>query len=234
MLQQLDKPMKIVEMNKLEAVRYLTLYLGKPSNKSWEEHMDEFYNQKRKYIGDEAALQALKRNIAFALMLRYKEKIKIPEPYQGVLFGAEKWSQYNDADWISLFQEVLKQDEKIKRWRSESLSLGVIYPIEYCPITRQAYNWLFEKAQDTGAITSLNKTDMIDKFQKLVLAYGGNVVCHIFKNESLMNKEVISWETNYFFERLIFQVYKIDEILKIKKQELAKANPKLVKQIRQD
>lgn len=217
------------------AERYLSLYLGEPSLNSWEVHLRNLYNQKKRYLGEDQAKLVVRKNIAFALMLRYKEKTKIPDPVQNVLFGAEKWSQYDNADWSMLFQEVLDEDEQIKDWRNQALSLGVIHPIEYCPVTRQAFNWLYDKAQETGAVTDTTRVDLIEKFKKLVLAYGGNVICNIFtKNATAMKREVISWKTNYFFERVIFQVYDIDQILKIKRQELAKANPKLVKQIRKD
>jgi hypothetical protein len=225
-----QQPIKIEDM-----VKYLSIYLGEPSLKTWEDHIADLYNQKKKYLGDEQAKDLVKKNVCFSLMVRYKERARLPDPPQNILFGAEKWTQYDSTDWVAAFHKVQEEDERIKRWRNESLSLGVIYPIEYCPITRQAFNWLYDKAQDTGIITPQNKSDMIEKFQKLVLAYGGNVVCQIFtKNESLVNRDVINWRTNYFFERLIFKVFSIDQVLKIKKQELSRANSKLVKQIRRD
>lgn len=223
---------KKVTWNKEKIVKYLTLYLGQPTLGSWESHMDEYYRRKKYQFGEEKALIALHKSIAFACMYVYKEKGRLPHPKQSILFTGEKWSQFNDADWVALFEKIHEEDEHIQKWRNQVLSLGIVYPIEYSPITRQAFNWLYDKAEASGIVTEFNKSDIVDKYKRLVFVYGGTVICNIFaKSESRVNREVINWETNYFFERLIYQMYSIDQIVKIKKQELQKTNPKLVKKV---
>jgi hypothetical protein len=107
-----------------------------------------------------------------------------------------------------------------------------VYPIVYAPWPRQAFNWLFKAAEESGQVTDENREQVEKRFERLVLTYGGLVICHIFqKEEYKIKKKVLNWRTGYFFERLIFDIYTIDQVLKIKKQELLKTNKTLVKQI---
>lgn len=200
---------------------------------TWETQMDDYLKRKLSQGADiDDSLAMLKKSIAFAIMMKYKEKAYITEPYQTILFTGEKWNQYNSADWVTMFYDLIDEDAHIKLWRNQVLSLGVIFPLEYHPVTRQAYNWLYTKAEESGIITSANKLEIASKLKKLVLAYGGTAICNIFmKHEARINKEVLSWDTNYFFERLMYQVYKIEDLMRIKKAELHTTNPKLVRKV---
>jgi hypothetical protein len=136
-----------------------------------------------------------------------------------------------DRDWYQLFKQRVEEDAKIERVRKKVQSMGIIYPLDYSPITRQALHWLIDKAKDTGQLNEENKKVIIARFEKLVYAYGGTVVCGVFSKTNNIEKKVLNWKTSYFFERLIFTIYSPEQIVKIKAGELKKTHPKLVKQI---
>jgi hypothetical protein len=101
--------------------------------------------------------------------------------------------------------------------------------VEYVPMTRQALNWLMERVEDSPA-KEATKT----KMQNLVFAYGGATICNIFLKPEYQTKinKIPNWRTGYFFERLIYEVYKPEQMLRIKEHELNKVDSKLVKKIR--
>ena len=120
--------------------------------------------------------------------------------------------------------KVIEEDKQIEKVRNFCLNLGVVNPLEYSPTTRQALNWLKDRrpANDTSTSTQ--------KLKSLVYAYGGNVVCGVFeKDKELFKiKRLPDHDLTYFFERLIFQFYSAEKVVKIKKLELDKTSPKLV------
>jgi hypothetical protein len=148
-------------------------------------------------------------------------------------FGSNGVSTRLNTSSPEIFSDMqIAEDEKIEGWRLECQRLGVIYPIVYAPWPRQAYNWLYKASEESGQLNDDNRELIEKRFERLVLTYGGLVVCHIFqKEEHKIKKKILNWRTGYFFEKLIFDIYTIDQVLKIKKQELAKTNPTLVKKI---
>jgi len=127
---------------------------------------------------------------------------------------------------------VYLEDQKIARWRNQCKSLGIIDPIDYSPITRQAFNWLYGSAEDSGIITNENKVRIEQSLKRLVYAYGGASICSVYdKHEGVIKRKVLNWRSNYFFEKALYEVFTIDQLVKIKRQELKKTNPKLVKKI---
>lgn len=219
-------------LNEEIASRYLTLYLGVSD---WEVHLKTLYARLKRQYGDQTAKEELRKRIAFAVMLPAYDKSTITDPPENLLFKGSHYSQYDQKDWVGLLGEQIKQDKEIEETRNKCKSLGYVYPIVYSPITRQAFNWLFEKAQNAGVVTPQNKQDVVKIFEKLVVAYGGKVICTIFEKEDWkINKKVLNWRSNYFFEKLIYEIYTPEQIFKIKKQELAKTNPRLVRSVRTD
>ena len=126
---------------------------------------------------------------------------------------------------------MIKKDILIQNNRKNLLGLGVIDPIDYSPLTRQAYNWLYSEAQNAGIINEGNKKEISIKLQNLVRIYGGAVISNIFSNHKSSLNKILNWRSGYFFEKEIHKVYKIDEIIKIKSTELQKLNQKYVKKI---
>lgn len=216
-------------LTKDKACRYLTLYTGEAN---WEKHLATLYSRLTKNNSPENAQKALRKAVAFAVLMPTYDRTKLTTPPENLFFAGSSYNQFNDRDWAEELGAVIERDEEIKEWRGKALSLGFVDPIEYSPVTRQAFNWLFGKAEDSGVVNNDNKKQIAKMFEKLVIAYGGNVICYIFmKEEWKINKKILNWRTNYFFERLIFDVYTPEQVLKIKKQELMKTNSKLVKSI---
>jgi hypothetical protein len=117
-------------------------------------------------------------------------------------------------------------------WRNQALSLGVIDPLEYAPYTRQAFKWLIEKAEASGVMTDEAKEDIARRHANMVKAYGGACVSSIFVKHTESLNKVLNWRSGYFFERLIFDLYAPEDVMKIKRAEIAKTNETLVKKVR--
>lgn len=222
-----------VEVNWLSAVseKYLNLYVAEID---WKYHQGVLYQRWiRSGMSESEAVDKLRKVIACTVLLPQLGKQRIPDPPENLLYQCSSFHQFNERDWYEELHKVVERDKEIVRWRNQCQSLGIIDPIDYSPITRQAFNWLFSAAERSGVVTPENKQRIEQSFKRLVYAYGGAVICSIFqKNENLIDRKVLNWRSNYFFEHLIFDVYTIDQIVKIKRQELKKTNPKLVKQIR--
>lgn len=215
-----------------EAERYLRIYLGEAE---WKSHLATLFTRLKKQYGENQARVMGRKMIAFAILLPTFDRSKVTDPPENLLFAGFKYTQFNEKDWTQLLQVEIEKDKEIELNRNKCLSLGIIYPIEYSPITRQAFNWLYGKAEDAGIITAANKKEMIRRFQNLVVAYGGSVICSLFlKEDWKINKKVLNWRSNYFFEKLLYETYTPEQIFKIKKQELSKTNSRLVKSVRTD
>lgn len=217
-------------MKTKDAARYLSLYVGESD---WERHITERYKQLAKSSSEAQAKNDLRKSVACATLLPIYDRYKVPDPPENLLFWCKSFRQYGERDWEALLVETMERDTQIAKWRNQCQSLGIIDPIDYSPITRQAFNWLFSEAERSGEVTEENRQRIEQSFKRLVYTYGGAVICSIFqKHESSVRKKVLNWRSNYFFERLIFDIYSVDQVVKIKRQELKKTNPKLVKQIR--
>lgn len=212
-------------LDKEVAVRYLTIYLGEPSSGTWSEQIDKLYKKlKRK--------DQIKNVLAHAILVSTTDKsidVEVPENF---LHRSQFFRQLSEKDWFKDFQKVVEEDLAIDKYRAEAKSLGIIDPIEYQPYTRQAFNWLYDRAEDAGDITPQNKERVTRLLKNLVYAYGGAAICSVFTQHSEVLSKVTNWRTGYFFERVLFKVYTPEQVMKIKKQELAKTMPKLVKRIR--
>lgn len=212
---------------KEEAAKYLSLYLGESDH--WVDHIDKVWQNLVKKNRPEEAKLKLKKILACAIMLPAHDKSKIPDNPENLLYWCSSWQQFNERDWVADLLKTMAYDDKIEQHRYAALGLGVVHPIEYSPITRQAFNWLYTKAEETGSVTDTNRKDIEKRFRNVVLAYGGEVVCNVFRSSAA--KGILNWRTGYFFERAIFKHYSIEQVLRIKSAELKKTNPKLIKTI---
>jgi hypothetical protein len=147
------------------------------------------------------------------------------------LFWCTAWTQFNEKDWFKLFQENIEEDIRITKDRNAIIMLGVVDPIDVSPLTRQAFNWLYNRAKEVSDLNEDNTKELEAKFFNLVKAYGGAVICNMFVKHKNNISKVFNWRSGYFFEKEIHKVYKIDEIIKIKNTELQKLNQKYVKKI---
>lgn len=208
-----------------EAIKYLTLYLG---DSDWESHLKSIYFRLSKQLGAGAS-DEMRKIISCAILLPVYDKSKLTEVPENLLYWCSKYQQYKERDWVKLFDKVRVRDKQIEKWREQCLSMGIVYPLEYSPITRQAFNWLYTQAKEAGALNDDNKQDIERRYRNLVYAYGGETTCNTFRKINL--KKIHSWRTGYFFEKAIFDTYSVDQIMRMKTSELNKTSPKLIKQI---
>lgn len=211
------------------AEKYLTIFLGPYDWKKALAKLWESSGAKRKDL--EERKEFVKKSISCAVLLNYTEKSTIPKPPDNLLYWCSGWFQFKERDWFKMFQDLLKEDIKIAEDRNKAIMLGIIDPIDISPVTRQAFNWLYNAAKDNGYINESNAEELKAKFSNLVMAYGGAVVCNMFMNHENIIKSMFNWRSGYFFEREIHRVYTTDQILKIKNLELQKANQNYVKKI---
>lgn len=222
-IEQSSLPLSVAE-------KYLKLYVA---DIDWVPHIGMMWdNSMKKLRNEDLAREHVKKAVACATILPLIEKTPIPENPHQLLFWCTGWRQFNEHDWFSLFLDILKEDVDIANKRNTILQLGVIDPIDVPPMTRQAYNWLYEKAI-SEVLNPSDKllTDVKVKFSNLVKAYGGAVICNMFVTHKLNVDKVLNWRSGYFFEKQIHKVYSLDQIMKIKSAELVKTNDKYIKQI---
>ena len=209
------------------AEKYLNLYIGEAN---WKLHIGKLWqNFENKNKDSLMNKEHIKRAIACAIILPTVEKTTIPDPVHLILYWCPTWRQYKEKDWFSLLVEIIKKDLLIHNNQKELLSIGVIHPIDYSPLTRQAYNWLHAQAEQSGDLTKDNKDLIVKKMQNLVRIYGGAVISNIFQNHKYVLNKIFNWRSGYFFEREIYNIYTYDQIKKIKKTEIEKLNPQYVK-----
>jgi hypothetical protein len=211
------------------AQKYLNVYIG---DSDWSKHINQLWlNLEAKNKNLDLSKEDIKRIIACTMLLPTYEKTTIPDPVHLILFWCTTWGQLKEKDWFSLLQDVVKKDILIQNNRKNLLDIGVIDPIDYSPLTRQASNWLYAEAENSGAINDSNRKEITTKLQNLVRIYGGAVISNIFTNHKNSLNKILNWRSGYFFEREIYNVYSYDQILKIKQLELQKLNPKYIKLI---
>jgi hypothetical protein len=201
------------------AVKYLSVYLGE-SPEECLAAVGKLWPRLVKQYGDGASAK-MKEIISFTVLYETYTKSRLPEKPINLLFYCQKYDTLNDREWWPLLAKIIQDDKEIEKVRNFCLNLGVINPIEYYPPTRQAYHWLTDLCGD-GASKQ--------KVKSLVYAYGGDVINGVFEKDKEMFKikKLPDHDLTYFFEKLIFQFYTAEKIVKIKKLELNKTSPKLV------
>jgi hypothetical protein len=228
-LEALEKVVKEDTIPFEVAEKYLNLFLGKSD---WDNHLKRLWTiSASKNSTEEQRKNFVKKAISCAIMLPLLEGTTIPSPPDKLLFWCTAWTQFNEKDWFKLFQENIEEDIRITKDRNAIIMLGVVDPIDVSPLTRQAFNWLYNRAKEVSDLNEDNTKELEAKFFNLVKAYGGAVICNMFVKHKNNISKVFNWRSGYFFEKEIHKVYKIDEIIKIKNTELQKLNQKYVKKI---
>lgn len=210
------------------AEKYLTLYLGEAA---WQEKISQLWTVQRKKLGDEQAKEFIKKSVACACLSPVINKSAIPEENHVLLFWVSGWPQFNERDWFSIFKDVVKNDIEIEKNRSLILREGIFEHIDIPPLTRQAFNWLYERLEKESFSSEEKKSEAVTKIKNLVRIYGGAVICNLFTNYSLNIEKVLNWRSGYFVEKEIYKVYSIEQILKIKKAEMQKTNSNYIKKV---
>jgi len=211
------------------AEKYLRLYVA---DVSWENSIASLWkNSINKFKDEELAKEHVKKAISCATLLPWLEKTTIPDPPTNLIFWCTGWAQFSKHDWFSMYLETLEQDLKITELRNSLIKIGVIDKVDLSPITRQAYNWLYQKAEENEDLGSLDLEKLKTKFINLIKAYGGAVVCNMFVKYKNNVDKVFNWRSGYFFEKEIHKVYTYDQLMKIKSAEMLKTNKKYINTI---
>jgi len=222
---------KVLDEDKITqpvAEKLLTLYVGEAD---WWQHVAKLHQRLVRKHGQEKARSLVRQAVAFTILLpAFDRSTRIdPEHPENLLFWGLSYHQFDQRDWFEELKSVIRRDQQITQWRREALKLGVIDAIEYQPYCRQAYKWLCLEAEESDVVLT---PELKLKFRQLVMAYGGAVVSYIFEKHHSAVKKIVNWRSGYFFERLIFNTYSVDEVLKIKSNEIKKTNPKWIKEVR--
>jgi len=211
------------------AEEYLRIYVA---DIEWSSHIKKLWkNFSNKNKTDEECKTLVKKAISCAILLPALENTQIPNPPHSLLFWCTGWAQFNEKNWFDLFKKVVVNDMQIKENRMNLINIGIIDPIDHSPVTRQAFNWLYDEASSTNCINNENKTVVTNKLKNIVSIYGGAVVSSMFMNHPSKIDKVLNWRSGYFFEKQIHKTYTMDKLLKIKNSEFMKTNPSYIKQV---
>lgn len=228
----MDYLQKAISSQSLEinlADKYLRLYV---SDIDWLPHISSLWqNVQKKNMSQEEKKSFIKQSISSTILNPYLYNTQIPNPPHNLLFWTNSWKQFSENDWFLILLDIFKEDLRIANSRISLIKLGIIDPVDLSPLTRQAFNWLYEKAQEKNEINQDNKDILILKFKNLVRAYGGAVICSIFSKYGNNVDKVLNWRSGYFFEKEIHKVYSLDQIAKIKKSELNKTNSTYIRKV---
>jgi len=229
--QDLDKVLNKGVITKTVGEKLLNLYLGDVEGSWWDDYVVSLFIRLKKKHGEEEAKKLIREAVSFAILLpAFDRSAKIDKSHpENLLFWGMSYHQFNQRDWFDELKKVIERDQQIAEWRREVLQLGVIDAIDFQPFCRQAYKWLCGWAEDSGVELT---PELEKKFRQLVLAYGGAVVSNVFEKHTDKVKKIVNWRSGYFFERIIFNVYSLDQIKKIKRHEIEKTNPQWIKAIR--
>ena len=212
------------------AEKYLTIYLGEAD---WKEKIGQLWTvQKRRLGDDQKAKDFIKKSVACACLSPIINKSSIPDEKHVLLFWVGGWPQFNERDWFDLLKSIAKKDLEIEKNRKIVLQSGVFNQIDVSPLTRQAFNWIYERTEKESFSTEEKKQQALEKVKNLVRIYGGAIICNVFTNYPMNIEKVLNWRSGYFIEKEIYKVYSLEQILKIKKAELNKTNPKYITNIK--
>lgn len=211
------------------ADKYLKLYLGESD---WPEKLAQLWSVQKKKIGEDKAKEFIKKSVACACLSPIVNKSAIPEEKHVLLFWVSGWPQFNERDWLSLFKDTIKTDIQIEKNRVLIFREGIFDHIDIPPLTRQAYNWLYERLDKESFSSQDKKEEAVTKMKNLIKIYGGAVVCNLFTNYSSNVEKVLNWRSGYFVEKEIHKIYSTEQIIKIKKTEIQKTNSNYVKIIK--
>lgn len=227
-IQMMDQLIKTNSLSIDVADKYLTLYLGESN---WPEKISQLWTVQSKRHGEEKAKEIVKKCIACACLSPVVNKTAIPEENHVLIFWVAGWPQFNERDWFEMFKEVVKSDLQIEKDRLTIIQSGIFEHIDIPPLTRQAYNWLYEKLNAEKFNSEEQKEKSVTKMKNLVRIYGGAVVCNVFTNYSSNVDKVLNWRSGYFIEKEIYKIYSLDQIIKIKKAEIQKTNSNYIRKV---
>lgn len=226
-IEDLEKVVKDDVLPTEVADMYLKIYVA---DIDWKPHLGQLWsNVSAKSTDADSAKAQIKKIIACTTLLPAYDKTSLTSPPQNLIFWCATWTQFNERDWLELYKNMVKTDIEIQKNRKQILHLGVIDSVDYIPLTRQAFNWIYSKAEQNDVINPGNKDELVKKFQNLVKIYGGATICNLFSKHQKNIDKIVNWRSGYFIEKEIYKIYSMEQITKIKQTELSKIDPKHVK-----
>lgn len=201
------------------AIKYLVTYVAEGEDE-WLEALGSLSSR----VHDKDLLRNI---IAATILLPAQDRSVIPEIPYNLLFWIRKYDQFKRKDWQKELQKVFAKDDKITDLRSQLVVLGCIDPIEYAPYPRQALRWLVDRSKKSEDYSKETEK----KFRSLVHVYGGVTISNVFKQYDQKLSRLLNWRSHYFFEKTIHSIYDIEQLVRIKKTEIDKTNPTLVKKL---
>lgn len=214
------------------ASEYWWLYLGE---KNWDHAQQELVGSLKKSFGDDnkKIVEHFKKSFAFTVLAPLSG-VKVTSSV-GLLLTCrqkDKWPTYYEKDWPKTLFNVLERDLDITKKRRKLWVLGRVDPFDLSPFCREAYNRMYDHAERAGAITPETKSDLEERFKTMIWVYGGAVLANLFlKHEDKIRDRVLNWNTPYFLEHVLYDVYNFNQLVDIKKTELSKTNKHLIKRI---
>ena len=170
------------------AEKYLKLYIA---DINWSEHIAALWkNSMNKFSNETEAKDHIKRAVACATILPLVENTPIPDPPSNLLFWCTAWKQFYRDDWFKIFIDVLKEDLEISKNRNKIITLGIVEPIDIAPMTRQAYNWLYESAVSHDCINDSNREDIENKLKSISSEKIGVL---LFQNKVKTSKPIVQY-----------------------------------------
>lgn len=228
-IQDLEKVVKENVISLDVADMYLKIYVA---DIDWRPHISQLYINAKNKMSDELEIKNhIKKAISCTTLAPSYNKSIITDPPHNLLFWLPTWRQFDEKDWFDLYKKMITEDIDIRKNRKLMLSYGVIDSIDYVPMTRQAFNWLYSKAEENYCINQENKKDLIKKFENLIKIYGGAIICNVFSKYDNNISKVLNWRSGYFIEKEIYKIYTKEQMSKIKQLEMSKIDSKYIKSI---
>lgn len=210
-------------------IRYLGIY---NADIDWGHHLLDLRNRLFRKYGETNGRIQMRQQIACSILLPMYDPSVITNPPENLLYRCGAYSQFGARQWIDEYIKIYLKDRQVDEFRKSLVDdLGIIHPIEYVPIARQAYRWLCERVE--GSVEKELQSKAKKRMENLVFTYGGAAICSVFDKPEYSKKinKLPNWRSGYFFEKLLHEVYKKEELYKIKQVEMNRIDKNLVKKI---
>jgi hypothetical protein len=203
--------------------RYLSIYYSETVD--WDDQLSKLWKQSR---GNQ---KSYKEKIAYTIISPVRDKTRPTDPEEALLFVCFKFSNFNEADWVNLLEEEYTKDVEIEAFREVLLDFGGIHPVEYHPKSRQALQWLCERATLDKSIKPEDNALITNKLKNLIIIYGPSAVNSLFQKEELKYKYIKgapNMRTGYFIEKALHEVYSQDKLKELKYKDMTRAPEELI------
>lgn len=197
----------------------------------WSAAINRLHAQHKRNNREDVARELTREALAFTILLPTLDptiRIDADNPDNNLFYWQHFHQKQSEESWFKKLQSVIAGDMKNFAIRKELIALGVVDPLEFQPLSRQAYKWLCESAESQGEeLTARSRS----QFRNFVMAYGGSIVSRVFDQKPYEVRRIPNWRSPYFIEQLTHRSFRDkNEMIRIKKTELDKTNSKWIRQ----